>query len=352
LLVLNIIRYASLVILLASVIPLVRNDYWIFRVFEYPRLQKLILNSLLLVALVLIVRLPHALIDQAVMVGLVVNIIYLCYLVVPFTLIGKKQLTDSTKPAGNSNITVLIANVYQYNKQAARYRKLITQCDPDLILMVETDTWWQDQMLAIEADYPYQIKKPLDNTYGMLLYSRLELLNGAVNFLVEDDIPSIETNVKLRSGQLVKMYCLHPKPPVPNENPRSTERDKEILIIAEKAKASNMPVLVMGDLNDVAWSYTTELFCKVSGLLDPRRGRGFYNSFNARYFFLRFPLDHIFCSSHFSLTAINRMDHCGSDHFPMCVNLQYDPTAETKNEELDITADDEALAQEKINAVT
>ncbi|MBS7566859.1 endonuclease/exonuclease/phosphatase family protein [Mucilaginibacter sp. Bleaf8] len=336
--------------MLASLIPLIRNDYWIFRVFEYPRLQKLLLNIVLIIVMVCTVNFPYTLFDSAVMLGLGINLIYLCYLVMPFTFLGKKQLTASTKPAGNNNITVLIANVYQYNKRADKYRKLISKCDPDVILMVETDRWWEKQMSSIEANYPYQIKMPLDNTYGMLLYSRLELVNGAVNFLVEDDIPSIETNVKLKSGQLVKLYCLHPKPPVPQENPRSTERDKEILLVAEKAKNSDLPVLVMGDLNDVAWSYTTELFCKISSLLDPRRGRGFYNSFNAKYFFLRFPLDHIFCSSDFSLTTINRMDHCDSDHFPMCVNLQYDPSARPKNEELDVTVEDKELAREKINA--
>lgn len=108
------------------------------------------------------------------------------------------------------------------------------------------------------------------------------------------------------------------------------------------------PVVVMGDLNDVAWSYTTELFGKVSGLLDPRRGRGFFNSFNAKYFFLRFPLDHIFCSQDFALGGITRLSSCGSDHFPMCVELQYSPAAVAVNEKPQADTEDMRLAQEKI----
>ena len=123
-------------------------------------------------------------------------------------------------------------------------------------------------------------------------------------------------------------------------------------MVAQKAKNSDLPVLVMGDLNDVAWSYTTELFAKTSGLLDPRRGLGFFNSFNAKYFFLRFPLDHIFCSTDFSLTSLKRMNSCGSDHFPMCANLQFDPKAEPLNDEPVATEEDLELAEEKINAET
>jgi len=60
---------------------------------------------------------------------------------------------------------------------------------------------------------------------------------------------------------------VHPTPLVHNENPFSEERDKELLMVADLAKASKMPVIVIGNVNDVAWSYTTTLFFKMSGLL-------------------------------------------------------------------------------------
>ncbi|WP_354429427.1 MULTISPECIES: endonuclease/exonuclease/phosphatase family protein [unclassified Mucilaginibacter] len=55
----------------------------------------------------------------------------------------------------------------------------------------------------------------------------------------------------------------------------------------------------------------------LSGLLDRRRGRGFFNSFHAHYFFVRFPLDHAFISRHFKLNKIKRLSNYGSDHFPI-----------------------------------
>jgi len=343
--------YFGIFIIVASLIPRIKNDYWIFRVFEFPRLQKLVANIVVLVFFIPRISSGHP--PEFVLCALLLmNLIYLCWLICPFTVFGKKQLAGSTKADNDQNIRLLIANVFQENKKYDDYHQLIGRCNPDLLLMVETNQWWQDNMDSIGRDYSHQIKVPLENTYGMLLYSRFELLDGSVNYLVEDDIPSIETNVKLPSGDLVKLFCLHPRPPVPQENPQSTERDKEILLVAKKAKESEYPVLVIGDLNDVAWSYTTELFSKISGLLDPRKGRGFFNSFNAKYFFLRFPLDHVFCSADFTLTAIERKPSCGSDHFPMYINLQYNPAAEIKNDIPMPDQDDIEIFEEKVNAET
>src|SRR5690606_8720052 len=141
---------------------------------------------------------------------------------------------------------------------------------------------------------------------------------------------------------------------VPNENLLSTERDSELLLVAKRSKASDLPVIVIGDLNDVAWSYTTELFLKVSELLDPRRGRGFFNTFHAGYPLVRFPLDHAFISSHFKLKALKRTHNFGSDHFPILVNLQYEPLAanEQESSKLDATKSDEAEAEEKIESAS
>lgn len=71
----------------------------------------------------------------------------------------------------------------------------------------------------------------------------------------------------------------------------------------------------------MAWSYTTELFQKISGLLDPRIGRGFFSTFHARKAWARWPLDHVFCSEHFHLVKMERLGYIGSDHFPIYLEL-------------------------------
>jgi endonuclease/exonuclease/phosphatase (EEP) superfamily protein YafD len=212
---------------------------------------------------------------------------------------------------------------------------------------LETNARWDKETRALAKSHPHFCRVPLENTYGLLLYSKFALSETQVKYLVEADIPSIHTQITLLNGQRVQLYAVHPTPPTPTENVRSTERDKELLLVADLARHSKLPVIVAGDLNDVAWSHTTELFLKMSELLDPRRGRGFFNSFHAHYFFIRFPLDHAFISPHFKLNAIKRLRNYGSDHFPIYLNVQLEPDAAQEQQPMEVGAGDMEEAAEK-----
>jgi hypothetical protein len=98
-------------------------------------------------------------------------------------------------------------------------------------------------------------------------------------------------------------------------------------VIAREVKARGGPAIVAGDFNDVAWSHTSRLMQRTGGLLDPRVGRGLYNTFDATLPLLRYPLDHIFHTEHFTLAELRRLPFIGSDHFPMSATLCYEPQA-------------------------
>jgi endonuclease/exonuclease/phosphatase (EEP) superfamily protein YafD len=108
--------------------------------------------------------------------------------------------------------------------------------------------------------------------------------------------------------------------------------------------------VVAGDLNDVAWSHTSELFRRLARLLDPRVGRGMLPTFHADYKLLRWPLDHVFHSAHFRLQQLERLPHIGSDHYPIYIRLSYEPLG-WQAQELELEApdaEDRLEASEKI----
>jgi endonuclease/exonuclease/phosphatase (EEP) superfamily protein YafD len=253
---------------LFTLIPLIRHDYWTFRVFEYPRLQKLALNLVILCLFVLLIPIEET-VDYVFISVLIANAIYLFYQIFPFTFLARKVLLKVGKRDPENGIRILSSNVFQDNENTEGCLRLIAEQDPDIVLLLETNRFWFERTKSLMEKYPHNTLVPLENTYGMLLYSKLELVDPKVRYLVDEEIPSITTNVKLRSGKEICLYCVHPTPPVPGENSHSTERDKELLLVAKEVKKKPCPTIVVGDLNDVAWSYTTELFTKISGLLDP-----------------------------------------------------------------------------------
>lgn len=328
---------------------LIPRDEWWFRGADFPRLQVLVLG---IVAFVLMLLWDAAWDTPryVILTGLIAALAYQLKMVLPYTFIWKKQV-KKVKPEQlnpDQQISLMVSNVLTTNQKYHLLIAEIRKYQPDLVLTLETDTVWQQQLAVIEPDYPYRVPVPLDNLYGMHLYSRLPLKETEVKFILSDEIPSIHTTVILRSGQPVQLYCLHPKPPSPTEAKDSTLRDAELLIVGDQIKDLDESCIVMGDLNDVAWSRTTRLFQRISGLLDPRVGRHYVNTFHADYPLLRWSLDHVFHSTDFALVEMKRLSHMGSDHFPVYVVLQTGRVFEHIQEELEQTEADEEEAQEAI----
>jgi endonuclease/exonuclease/phosphatase (EEP) superfamily protein YafD len=330
----------------ATVLPLSRSEAWWVRVFDFPRVQ---ISVVAAAAAVAYAATASRIGDMGIFFlgSVVLCLIYQAYMIAPYTPLFRKQSLRSDRPLGDSSIRLTIANVYQYNRNARGFLDVVREADPDVVLVLETDAWWKEQLSELEQTYPHTVFQPQENTYGMLLYSRFELIDPKVDYLIEDGIPSIHTAAKLPSGVEVSLHCMHPKPPFPTEDPTSTQRDVELVVLAKAIQGSDVPTIVMGDLNDVAWSRTNYLFQDISGLLDPRIGRGFYNSFHAKYPFMRFPLDHFFHSRHFKVVSVRRLARFGSDHFPMYLALNHEPEAKMEQERLRPTADEQEEADEK-----
>ena len=309
-------------------------DHWWVRDVEFPRIQILVLGMIAWLGMLLFGaewQLGQWLLFSA----LTATLGYQLRMVLPYTVIWKDEVKSAKETAaGTTNqLKIMVSNVLSTNNQTQKLIALVNQKQPDILITLETDEKWQQALSVIEADYPYTVKVPLDNLYGMHLYSKLELINPEVKYLMVDDIPSIHTQLRLQSGRVIWLYCLHPMPPSPTEADKSTTRDAELLMVGRHIKENNQTAILAGDLNDVAWSKTTRRFQRISGLLDPRIGRHFINTFHVDYPFLRWALDHIFHSACFTLVDMKRMPSIGSDHFPVLTTLQYEPEVTSEQEQ-------------------
>ena len=341
-----ILQSFSCLLLLSVVIPFIRKDFWIFRIFDYPRMQKFVLSGILITLWLIFFNDPDHWFDWALVIALVISMVYIFCLILPYTPLSRPMVKNMVARQQDI-LSLLVANVYQDNADYARILGQIEQRNPDIVFLVETDQKWLEAVKVLRKNYPYYVEIPQDNTYGLLFYSRLPVKKHEVYYLVDREIPSISVEVEFGS-KIIRIFGLHPTPPVPQENMYSTERDAEILMVGKMVKEHKGPCLVIGDLNDVAWSYTTKLFLKSSGLLDPRRGRGVFSTYNANYPLLRWPLDHYFISSHFRLIGMKVEKHIGSDHFPISISLVI--SHEDESGKIEATPEDRELADEKIRA--
>jgi endonuclease/exonuclease/phosphatase (EEP) superfamily protein YafD len=321
--------FASYLFTAATVLPLVRREAWWIRLFDFPRPQ-ITLGAIMSAGALLAVRKRDSLRDNIAFTALGAATVYQGWEMARYTRLRPAQSLRAESDDPERRVRILTANVLESNRNTRQYLDLIVECDPDIVVLAEADPFWEEQMRVIEDAYPHTMKCPLSNTYGLALYSRLPLSEKQILFRVEEDVPSFSAIVTLRNGDRFQLHVIHPRPP--HVGVDTVERDAELIVVAKEIKDTELPVIVTGDLNDVAWSHTTRLFLRISGLLDPRLGRAFCNTFHAHYPIFRWPLDHLFHSRAFRLVKFERGPQTDSDHFPVIAELSFEPEVRREQE--------------------
>ena len=106
-----------------------------------------------------------------------------------------------------------ISTLSRLQRTALHHRRRRPGCDPDCrdgrMVVHTTGRRLCGRAIRISLSYP------LSNGYGMALFSRFELVDPIVRFVVDDAIPSIKTGILLPSGAVIDLYGLHPQPPAP-----------------------------------------------------------------------------------------------------------------------------------------
>ena len=335
--------------IVVSLLPILRHEAWWIRVWDFPRIQICFLGiiSMLLFA---IAWQPSRVWQNYFFAVLALAVVYQAAWVIKYTPMWPLEAQDATDSAENSSISIMVCNVLQPNRQVDKVLNVVNDTQPDVLLLLETNTWWDEALSELQETYPQNILQPQENKYGILLYSKLPIRSSEIHFLIKDDIPSIEAEIELRDGRVVTFYGVHPPPPFPTIDDESTSRDAELVIVGRRAREQG-PAIVAGDMNDVAWSHTSQLFQEVSRMLDPRVGRGMYNSFHAEKWYARWPLDHIFHSDHFRVAKIKRLPYVGSDHFPVYMELSLESDAPIEQEAPEPDENTEEEADKKIEEV-
>ncbi|AHM58933.1 endonuclease/exonuclease/phosphatase [Flammeovirgaceae bacterium 311] len=317
---------ASGILFVFGILAWLNIQKWYVKIFDFGKFQFCILIVALIILYAIFIR-DYNSTDLLVHLCLMVVLIGNFWVIFPFTPFYYKKEIPASKNT-DELISLLICNVRQSNRETKRLKERIESSKPDVVLLTEVDEYWCNEVEESLAYLPHRILQPQDNTYGMAFYSKFKLENEQVNFYIEDDIPSIRCFIRINETDVINFFGLHPKPPAPWT--KLLNKQAEVLLVSKLIEKLEDPTIVAGDMNDVGWSRITSIFKKVSGLADPRIGRGFFNTYNANIPFFRYPVDHLFVSDCFKVHKLNRMGHVGSDHFPMYATLSYEPKERKK----------------------
>lgn len=305
-----------------TLMPLSRTGKGWVRIWDFPRAQIAGLGLLAHAAMHRWATTRPT--DRALTAALAASLFYQVAKMVPYTPLYRRQVPAARNAPPDVCVRLFMANVLQENRRSDLLLERIREAAPDVICLVETDAWWAREMAPLDSEYRWGSRYPLDNHYGMLLYSRLPIVACDIRFVVSPDVPSMRAIVRLRSGDEIVIHAVHPPPPLPASP--SYGRDAELVLIGREIAEHGQPAIIIGDLNDVAWSYTATLFQRVSHMVDPRVGRGMFSTFHADHPLARYPLDHVFHTRDFTLKELRRLGHTGSDHFPIVVELAFTPS--------------------------
>jgi endonuclease/exonuclease/phosphatase (EEP) superfamily protein YafD len=303
-----------------TVLPLSTSKAWWVRMWDFPRLQ---IAAATIPAGLLVLAAPGPW-RWGALAALAACLAYQGWRIRPYTWLTRTEMNFAPKRDDGQELRFMAANVLMENEAYDKVAALIEDVDPDVLLLMETDARWVAALEPVLARFPTVLREPRDDYYGMVFATRLEVRRARMLRLSTDETPAVLAEMVARDGDRVFRFVgLHPRPPVPGDD--TDERDAQVLHAARFAAASGVPVVTMGDFNDVAWSDTSQRFKFAGGYLDPRIGRGLFPSFDANHWLIRFPIDQLFITADVALADFRLGPHVGSDHFPIIATIRLEP---------------------------
>ncbi len=338
---------------MVTLLPLLPVGAWWVRLFDFPRLQIAALVTLPLVSLCIWAWTAGWSWEHGLLLPVTIGIgLWQLSHVAPYLPVWGKEL-PSVSAGELADHSVSVVNLKFENEQRQQVLAQLKSIDSDLLLLIEINEAWNEALAPLADRYPHRVGVVREEGLGIMLFSKLPLSDPEVKHLVSKKRASIFARLRWHDGREVRFVGLHPTPPglwdeSQDERHDSRIRDAELLIVAKEAKESpDDDWLITGDFNDVAWSHTTRMFQRISGLKDPRVGRGLYNTYHAESRLFQFPIDQVFLSPTASIVDLDRFHPTGSDHFAITTTIAWDGTqpANPDPEGNDMEQADEMVAE-------
>lgn len=232
-------------------------------------------------------------------------------------LIGPYYLPVKSANSSPTKLSVISFNVHTSNQQHAEVLAYLREKSPDLLLLIEVDDRWMQELSPLDDAYPHRVTLPQDGPFGIALLSKLPIAKYELVGVNGSSSRSIWAQLDFE-GRRIGFLGIHPPPPMTPSMFRS--RNLILEVAAERAKSSELPAIVAGDFNATPWCAGFHPFHK-AGLTDTALGFGVQRTWNSYIPLLRIPIDHVWTTKEFLTHRRTVGPNCGSDHYAVEAEL-------------------------------
>jgi endonuclease/exonuclease/phosphatase (EEP) superfamily protein YafD len=289
-----------------GVLPLGARLWWVFDLTTNFRLQYLGIAGVLLVLLALRRKWPTA--------GVLLVISALnAWPVLPY--LPQPSAVADSRPA-TAPFKVMTVNVSFRRFSARRFREIVENAAPDVLLVVEFTPQAEQTLADIDKLYAYQLKAPAEGPYGVALWSRFPL-EHAYTFPLGPS-QGLEARVQLPDGAFTLLGSHLMSPTLPR---RFEQRNEQLDMLAARRATVTGPIVIAGDFNVTPYSPYYSDWLEDTHLTDSRYGRTLSTSWPAVLPILGIPIDHVAVSKDVIVLAHRRLPAFGSDHWGIMAEL-------------------------------
>jgi len=215
-------------------------------------------------------------------------------------------------------LRVASINVLYTNDEYSKVADFVQRERPDAVAMLEMTAKWRQALAGLDKIYPHRYQTTGVGGRGITFWTRLPMKDVSVLPIGVRQEPAIQATLEVQ-GREIRVFAVHTTWPMAPASAR--RRNQQLELLAERARAVTLPLVVMGDMNITPFSPHFQQLLADSGLHSAAEGFGWQTSWPSFLPAAGIQIDHALVNSRVAVEHFTRGTPTGSDHLPIVADL-------------------------------
>ena len=215
-------------------------------------------------------------------------------------------------------LRVASINVLYANDEYSRVVDFVQRERPDAVAMLEMTAKWRQALAGLDKIYPHRYQTMGIGGRGVTFWTRLPMKDVSVLPIGVRQEPAIQATLEVQ-GRELRIFAIHTTWPMAPAS--ANRRNQQLELLAERARAVTLPLVVMGDMNITPFSPHFQQLLVDGGLRSAAEGFGWEATWPSFLPAAGIQIDHALVNSRVAVAHFTRGPPTGSDHLPIVADL-------------------------------